>query len=103
MSAPQVPSVLPAAPANIFVRYAREARNWAVRAWDVLVAFAGLGPQAQGFVDALKNEVVVGWARDPGHPGRRLEVCVYQGDRVIGSAVADLPRKDLVAARIGDG
>jgi hypothetical protein len=28
---------------------------------------------------------------------------VYQGDRVIGSAVADLPRKDLVAARIGDG
>jgi hypothetical protein len=58
---------------------------------------------AHGFVDALRNDVVVGWTRDLTHPGRRLEVGVYQGEQLIGSAVADLPRKDLITARIGDG
>lgn len=61
-------------------------------------------PHAQGFVDAVVHqEWVVGWAHDPRRPLRRLEVAVLDGPDLVASGIADLPRKDLAAAQIGDG
>ncbi len=103
MSSPQLPSVASARPPNILVQYVQATRTFAITVWNALLVAVGIGPQAHGFVDALRNDVVVGWARDLVRSGHRLEICVYQGDRVVGTSVADLPRKDLTAAKIGDG
>jgi hypothetical protein len=78
--------------------------KFTVTLWDKFERLIGRAPPVQGFVDALfQGEVVVGWVRDPGRPERRLEVAAYQGEKILGSAIADLPRKDLVAANYGDG
>jgi len=58
----------------------------------------------QGFVDSVvRGDTVVGWARDPRDPARRLEVQLLHDDEVVGFGVANLPRKDLLAQDMGDG
>lgn len=62
------------------------------------------GRRIQGFVDAVvRGDTVVGWVRDTKDENRRLEVQLILGDEIVGFGVADLPRKDLLAAGKGDG
>ncbi|HET8728744.1 MAG TPA: hypothetical protein VFO41_14650 [Alphaproteobacteria bacterium] len=56
-----------------------------------------------GRVDAIESGRVFGWAWDPNDPGRRLDVEIWLGDRLIGSTVADRQRSDLKKGGIGDG
>ncbi|MGB1207560.1 MAG: glycosyltransferase family protein, partial [Paracoccaceae bacterium] len=57
----------------------------------------------QGTVETLHKNSVYGWVWTPGAPLERATVELLAGDTVIGTAVADQPRKDLKKARIGDG
>ncbi|MDA8016747.1 MAG: class I SAM-dependent methyltransferase [Thermoanaerobaculia bacterium] len=57
----------------------------------------------EGNVDHLGPAPMLGWARSPSDPNRRLRVRVALNDRSVGDAMADLYRPDLEAAGIGDG
>ena len=57
---------------------------------------------ADGYIDAIRDGRIVGWALDPS----LTEPCVVEfwiDNRLIGSVVADQPRPDLQAAGIGTG
>ena len=77
------------------------------RSLRTLARIAGLSTRdtgVQGFVDALvSGDTVVGWARDPRDPARRLEIQVLHGKKVMGFGIADIVRKDLLAQNMGDG
>lgn len=57
----------------------------------------------RGFVDRVEPDVVAGWVQFADLPNALLCVDISAGGRKIGSALANLYRKDLAAAGIGDG
>ncbi len=62
------------------------------------------GPAVSGRFDTLHGRSAHGWAVDHGDPGRRLVVeAVAAGERVLGRAVADQFRGDLLEAGLADG
>jgi len=56
-----------------------------------------------GFVDAIDQGRVYGWAWQPDAPSARLEVEIMVEDRILATGVADKMRPDLVENHIGDG
>lgn len=61
------------------------------------------GPIADGFLDGGDCIGATGWAWDPAHPDAPVEVDVWIGDSLIGTATANWFRWDLLAAGIGNG
>ena len=57
----------------------------------------------QGFVDRIGGGLVEGWAMRPSQPDALNHVEVYVGDELIGCALAEKYREDLVAAGICRG
>ena len=57
----------------------------------------------RGYVDTVRDNRLLGWAVDLNDPGKLLTVDVYSEDKLIGSAVADQFRKDLLALGMGHG
>lgn len=58
---------------------------------------------AQGFVDVANATTVAGWAWSPDTPYEPLYVDLYDGELLLARHRADLYRKDLAEASIGDG
>lgn len=58
-------------------------------------------PEFEGFIDAIEDGRVYGWAVDPGRPGHRVAVEIYHGRDLLGEATANRFRQDLV--HYGDG
>lgn len=56
--------------------------------------------RCQGGLDGRAAGAVTGWARMPSEPGRKLNVRLESGGRIIARAVADGPRPDLERARL---
>ena len=56
----------------------------------------------QGFLDIVRPEGICGWARCPAGTGP-LDLTVWDNGALLGVAVADCYRDDLVQAGIGDG
>jgi hypothetical protein len=67
---------------------------------DVLQAAAS---RLEGYIDAVEDGQVFGWAWDRLHPGDRLAIEISAGGRMAASVTADRPRPDLRAGGIGDG
>lgn len=61
------------------------------------------GPLVEGYVEGILDGRLIGWARDPSSPDRRVELEVHLDDHALGTVVADLLRGDLEPAGIGDG
>ena len=57
----------------------------------------------RGFVDTVRDNRLLGWAVDLNDPDKLLTVDVYSDDKLIGSALADQFRKDLLALGMGHG
>ncbi len=60
-------------------------------------------PKVRGFVDVLTTGRVAGWVQLPDRPDAPLCVDVLAAGRWIGCALANVYRRDLVAAGIGQG
>ena len=60
-------------------------------------------PDIAGFIDAVANDRVYGWAWDRKCPADRLEVQVWIGERRIATSQADRLRNDLKVNGVGDG
>lgn len=58
---------------------------------------------AIGYIDTVEGLSLAGWVSDSQRSDRRLTVDAYFGEKLVGSAVADQLRTDLVTAGIGDG
>lgn len=56
-----------------------------------------------GYVDAIVDGRVFGWAWDPDRPRSRLSIELRAGDRLVASGRAERPRPDLAANGVGDG
>jgi len=56
-----------------------------------------------GYIDRVTAAGVSGWIWNPSAPDERVAVSVYEGDRLVGSTVADTFRVDLPASGVGDG
>lgn len=57
----------------------------------------------QGCIDQKGNFQISGWAWKTKSPTTPIKLSIYQDDELLGSTVADVFRKDLLDARIGDG
>jgi MoaA/NifB/PqqE/SkfB family radical SAM enzyme len=68
-----------------------------------LVSFASRRSLTCCCIDAVRDNSVLGWAVDLRDPHKTVTVDVYSGDRLIGSAVADRFREDLLRAGMGHG
>jgi len=60
-------------------------------------------PNVEGSLDSATATEATGWAWDSAHPNLCVAVDVYADGKLVGTARADLPRADLVAAGKGDG
>jgi SAM-dependent methyltransferase len=56
-----------------------------------------------GFIDFIRNRAIHGWAFDQEEPDQPVLVELLLDEKVIGSAVAEGPRQDLMKAQIGTG
>ena len=56
-----------------------------------------------GHVDPVEHDRISGWAFDPSHPGERVSIEVLDEERRICTVEADVFRRDLLEAGIGDG
>lgn len=56
-----------------------------------------------GNIDFVDHKVIKGWARDEARPSERLELEILVDEISVGTCLADIFRKDLVEAGIGDG
>jgi hypothetical protein len=56
-----------------------------------------------GNVDIANYTEIAGWAWAKNQPDEHLTIDVYDGDTVLGTAVADKFRQDLLKRNIGDG
>ena len=59
--------------------------------------------ELRGYVDAIQDSRVIGWAWDHASKGKRVQVEVFSAGNQIGSIRADRFRKDLLDSGIGDG
>ena len=57
----------------------------------------------EGFLEKMSCDLLRGWAWDPSQPERVLSIDLYDGDRLLKTAVADQFRQDLLDARKGNG
>jgi hypothetical protein len=80
----------------------RRLRAMSRKASSALQRLIGRRP-VEGFVDKVLAGEVRGWALDPNRPGRRVHVVARCEGRVVAEALADLPRRDLLADGRGDG
>jgi glycosyltransferase involved in cell wall biosynthesis len=73
----------------------------------VVLDFATHAPETvrefEGAVELVTENHVVGWARDPSHPDRAVEVELWADDRAIASTIANMRRDDLAKAGIDAG
>ena len=60
-------------------------------------------PEVVGFVEAVTDARVLGWAWAPRSPAEPVTVELRLGDTVIAEAASDLPREDLARNGVGDG
>ena len=56
-----------------------------------------------GLVEYTGTRSVIGWAYDPEYPNARLEITVRIREEFLASGFADISRKDLLSAGMGDG
>jgi hypothetical protein len=56
-----------------------------------------------GFLENVCREEARGWAFDSESPEKRLEVFLYDGQRILGRTRADIYRHDLRTPELGDG
>src|ERR1044072_2026544 len=56
-----------------------------------------------GRVDELEDSKICGWAFNDDQPGEHLVIRVMRGPQVIASGVANMARRDLPDAGVGDG
>lgn len=75
-----------------------------------IVGFAGAArrapdpaPAIVGGIDGLIGTTVFGWAYDSAHPGRRVGIAVYVGERLVGETVANGLRRERVGVSQHDG
>ncbi len=68
-----------------------------------LMSFASGKSLGRCYIDAVRDNRVLGWAVDLKDPDKVVTVDVYSGDRLIGSAIADQFREDLLRAGMGHG
>lgn len=61
------------------------------------------GSTLAGFLEAANAKNIVGWAWDRAEPGKRVEVEISDGPRVVAKVKADAFREDLQKGNIGDG
>jgi hypothetical protein len=59
--------------------------------------------RVQGYVEAITDRRIVGWAWSPAAPDARLRIVLRDGDAVLESVLADQPRPDLAQNGVGDG
>jgi hypothetical protein len=57
----------------------------------------------EGFLDQVSCQAVSGWAWAPSQPDRPLTIELYDGNRLLKTALADQFRQDLADARKGNG
>lgn len=56
-----------------------------------------------GYIDAVTNNRIYGWAWDAQKPTAKITVHLQANGTTVGIVAADLPREDLKASGIGDG
>jgi hypothetical protein len=56
-----------------------------------------------GNIDKIDREQIGGWAWDKNQPDTPIKVDIYDGDKLIGTATADVFRKDLQDEGMGNG
>lgn len=78
---------------------------WSLTAFAAarLISFASRRSLSCCYVDVVRNNRVLGWAADLRDPDKFVTVDVYSGERLIGSAIADQFREDLLRAGMGHG
>jgi len=59
--------------------------------------------RVQGYVEAVGERRIVGWAWSPEVPDAQLRIVLRDGDAVLESTLADQPRADLAQHGVGDG
>jgi hypothetical protein len=57
----------------------------------------------EGFLEAVGCDYIGAWAWDSSQPGSAVTIDLYEGDRLLVGALADLFRQDLVTAHKGNG
>jgi hypothetical protein len=57
----------------------------------------------EGFIDAIADGKVFGWAWDRQRPQERLEIEIKRDETVLARGRADRPRPDLAGGSMGDG
>ncbi len=89
---------------------AAETKPTAARRWRALWRRTGRLAQRligrrpiEGFVDGMLAGDIRGWAFDPNKPHRRVHVVARCDGQVVGEALADLSRRDLIQDGRGDG
>jgi hypothetical protein len=72
---------------------------------EAVGADAARAPQRAltGYIDAVANNRVYGWAWDPRRPEARIAIRLVVADDIVAAVLADQPREDLVKGGIGDG
>jgi hypothetical protein len=60
-------------------------------------------PAYEGFHDGNFDGMITGWVWDKTHPDRSVKVDIYDGDKLLTTATADMPRPDLKDAGKGSG
>jgi hypothetical protein len=60
-------------------------------------------PGYVGFLEAVHNSQIIGWAWDRNRPEEPVSVTILDGTKVLTSVKADLPRKDLLDGKVGTG
>lgn len=56
-----------------------------------------------GYLDVISDRRIFGWAFDRARPEDRVEIHVHDGERPLGTVIADQPREDLASGGIGAG
>jgi hypothetical protein len=60
-------------------------------------------PRVTGFIDAITEDRIFGWAWEPQHAETRLTIRVDIEGKPAAKALADQPREDLASNGVGDG
>jgi len=60
-------------------------------------------PRITGFIDAITEDRIFGWAWDPQNVETRLTIRVDVDGKPVAKALADQPREDLASNGVGDG
>ena len=57
----------------------------------------------EGFLDKINKDEIAGWVWDKKQPNSPIQVAIYDGNTLLVTVQADLFRKDLLEAHIGNG